>query len=223
MTCATHAVPGEPGVSRHRNPPERIRGAERGGIPSSSVPLDRPPGAPVAIPIRGPDLREEESRCHSALAEDPRGDRRDRFRRRSVKTADFPDLGRLPPVSTLLGCSFVRLALPPAPDPSSLVSSPRDESRESETPGHTASGFPPGRCFARSSDAHRFLQYERRADTPRTPRLPLSGMPSGILVPAHLREDMREACGPAAPRDCSRLAIRTRRERERAARAMRDR
>lgn len=28
--CATHAVPGEPGVSRHRNPPEGIRGAVRG-------------------------------------------------------------------------------------------------------------------------------------------------------------------------------------------------
>lgn len=123
MTCATHGVPGEPGVSRHRNPPEGIRGAVRRGISSSSVPLDRPPGAPVAIPIRSPDLREEESRCHSALAEDPRGDRRDRFRRRSVKTADFPDPGRLPSVSTLRGCSFVRVALPPAPDPSSFLSS----------------------------------------------------------------------------------------------------
>lgn len=99
----------------------------------------------------------------------------------------------------------------------------RDASRQSETPGHTAAEFPPGRCFARSDEAHRFLQYDRRADTPRTPRLPLSGMPSGILVPAHLREDMREACGPAAPRDCSRVTIRTRSERARTARARRDR
>jgi hypothetical protein len=80
-------------------------------------------GRPCRNLSRGPDLREEESRCHSALAEDPRGDRRDRFRRRSVKTADFPDPGRLPSVSTLRGCSFVRVALPPAPDPSSFLSS----------------------------------------------------------------------------------------------------
>jgi hypothetical protein len=102
-----------------------------------SVPLDRPPGAPVAPPIRGPDLLEEEPGCHSALAEDPRGHRRDRFRRRSVKTADFPDRGRLPPVSTLRGCSFEREALPPPLDPSSFLSSPatyRDRVRPLATP-----------------------------------------------------------------------------------------
>lgn len=38
MTCATHAVPGEPGVSRHRNPPEGIRSAVREAFPPPRCP-----------------------------------------------------------------------------------------------------------------------------------------------------------------------------------------
>lgn len=54
-----------------------------------------------------------EPRRRSALAEDPRKSRRDRFHRRSVKTAGFPDLEHLRPMSTRLGCSSMRMASPP--------------------------------------------------------------------------------------------------------------
>lgn len=57
------------------------------------------------------------------------------------------------------------------------------------------------RCFARTDDAHRLLQYDyfRRAGmTAWTARPPLSGMPSGILVPARFFfTETRRACGPA--------------------------
>jgi hypothetical protein len=223
MTCATHGVPGEPGVSRHRKPagrdPQRCSGRHfflrRALGPSSGRPCRNPHSRPrpsrgrVEMPLRvgrGPSWRPPRS-----LPPSIREDRR-------LSRSGTPSLGEHPSRVFLRARGFAASARPLVV-PFLL----RDASRESEIPGHTATGFPPGRCFVRSNDAHRLLQYDRRADTPRTPRLPLSGMPSGILVPAHLREDMREACGPAAPRDCSRLAIRTRRERERAARAMRDR
>lgn len=223
MTCATHAVPGEPGVSRHRNPPEGIREScpRRHSLllgalgPSSGRPCrnlhsrSRPSRGRDGMPLRvgrGPSWRPPRS-----LPPSIREDRR-------LSRSGTPSAGEHPSRVFLRARGFAASARPLV-----VPFLPRDASRESETPGHTVTGFPPGRCFVRSNDAHRFLQFDRRADTPRTPRLPLSGMPSGILVPAHLREDMREACGPAAPRDCSRATIRTRPERARAARAMRDR
>jgi len=169
----------------------------------------RPSRGRVELPLRvgrGPSWRPPRS-----LPPSIREDRR-------LSRSGTPSLGEHPSRVFLRARGFAASARPLV-----VPFLPRDASRESETPGHTATRFPPGRCFVRSNDAHRFLQFDRRADTPRTPRLPLSGMPSGILVPAHLREDMREACGPAAPRDCSRVTIRTGPERERAARAMRDR
>lgn len=95
-----------------------------------------------------------EPRRHSALAEDPREPRRDRFHRRSVKTAGFPDLEHLRPMSTLLGVflradGFAttarhRIDLLPERDeshPASPLATPREVSLS--------------RCFARTDDAHR--------------------------------------------------------------------
>jgi hypothetical protein len=223
MTCATHGVPGEPGVFTTPKPagrdPQRCSGRHffllRALGPSSGRPCrnlhsrPRPSRGRAEMPLRvggGPSWRPPRS-----LPPSIREDRR-------LSRSGTPSLGEHPSRVFLRARGFAASARPLV-----VPFLPRDGARESETPGHTATGFPPGRCFAGSNDAHRFLQYDRRADTPRTPRLPLSGMPSGILVPAHLREDMREACGPAAPRDCSRITIRTGPERARAARAMRDR
>jgi hypothetical protein len=158
MTCATCAVPGEPGVSRHLTRRSGLHHQE-GGI--SSCPLGVLPtsGCSRRTTHSRSRLPRGEPRRRSALAEDPRESRRDRFHRRSVKTAGFPDLEHLRPMSTLLGV-FLRadgfattarhlVDLLPGRDeshPASPLATPREVSLS--------------RCFARTDDAHRLLQYD---------------------------------------------------------------
>lgn len=149
VACTTHAVPGEPGVSRHlarRSEPVRLRGRHfllrsRAYEPTSG----RPCRAlhPGSRPPRGG------SGCQPALADDTRGESRDRFHRRSVKTDSFPDPGRLPSWSTLRGSSAVRVTLPSPHGFSPFLSSPRRIAR-SETSGHAGRGCPLARRFVRS-------------------------------------------------------------------------
>lgn len=88
--CTTHAVPGEPGVSRHPGSPEWITLAFRGRhfllCSSSSVtdlraPLSRPPFECPASARR--------AEVHARVGGRPRGERRDRFHRLPVKADDF--------------------------------------------------------------------------------------------------------------------------------------
>jgi hypothetical protein len=184
MACTTHAVPGEPGVSRHlarRSEPARLS-REAFPPPFSSVRTDL--RAPLSRSPSGSRLPRGEPGCQSALADDTPGERRDRFDRRSVKIDDFPDPGHLPSWSTLRGCSTQRMTLP-SPPRLSPFRSPRRRIAGGETSGHDGRGCPLARRFARSGRRSTTSAIRiRRAGTPRTPRSPLSGMPSGTPVGA---------------------------------------
>lgn len=144
-------------------------------------------GHPCRAPHPGSRLPRGEPGCLSALADDTRGESRDRFRRRSVKIDDFPDPGHLLPWSTLLGCSTGRMTLP-SPPCLSPFRSPRRRIAGDETSGHDGRGCPLARRFARSGRRSTTSAIRiRRAGTPRTARSPLSGMPSGTPVGARLQ------------------------------------
>jgi len=74
---------------------------------------------------------------------------------RRLSRSGTPSIGEHPSRVFLRACGFAATARP------LVVSFPlRDESRRSQTPGHTARRFPSTRCFVRSDDAHRLLQCD---------------------------------------------------------------
>jgi hypothetical protein len=132
----------------------------------------------------------------SALAEDPREPRQGRFHHPPVKASSFPDLGHLPPMSTLRGCSSGTVALPPPPvlSPSfSPAATDRNEVRPLATPRSVS-------LSAVLREVSRTLTdfcntNTTRGQRPRTPRPPLSGAPLGAPRPRSfvLRKRARRA------------------------------
>jgi len=159
--------------------PERRR--RHSLLPSSLLPSS---GCPCRSTHSRSRLPRGEPGCRSALAEDPREPSQGRFDHPSVKTSSFHDLGHLPPLSTLHGCSSVPVALPPPHDVSSSLSPVTTDRFRVKTPGHTAGGHPPW-CFARSRrrSPTSAIRFPDARATPRTPRPSLSRMPSGIRRP----------------------------------------
>jgi len=92
-----------------RSEPAAIEGGISSSVPRACEPIS---GCPCRALRSGSRLPRGEPRCQPALADDTRGESRDRFHRRSVKTDDFRDPGHLPSWSTLRGCSALRVTLP---------------------------------------------------------------------------------------------------------------
>lgn len=209
LTCALDVVPGEPGVSRHRRPPEGDRRRAAEGFSSLPWPRGRPPGAPVAPSIRGPVLARSKG-CHPALRRRTLVDDAEiASTPRSVKTSRLsrpgtPSLDERPSRAFPLACGFATTAeLSP---PLSSSSTHRGGVRSPATPRRSPCA--PLHGIATTLTDFCNTNNDTRAHL-RTPRTPLAGAPSGAPRPRALavrRE--HEACGPAHVRDCSRACVR---------------